>query len=338
MTHAPPPIPEVKHMEKVGSYTETTKSADPKKFAHKPEPQMSTSVEDNKKDSIDSSPKESPISARQIEEIKKEVEIELEDSYTPEEPLNGTAIETQLSEFQLKMEERKSELLRERQKLAQLQSNAFEKQVADQQKGSFKRLYDIWEEFATNQDGTTMNIHGLTKALAVFGMIIDTDKDFQRHIFKKFDLDNEKEITYNDFSATIASFVGSNTDDDSLQTLFEIFDIDQDGYLELEDMARVLLAQNQIAVVVTGQQLEATQVVYTKKQCIKQARRMVAEYDSEQFNDNKISFDEFQAMMNMRTEHDMMLDHIQAPSISIQGGSGQHKIPAFNEDGTVRAK
>ena len=84
-----------------------------------------------------------------------------------------------------------------------------------------------------------MNIHGLTKALAVFGMIIDTDKDFQRHIFKKFDLDNEKEITYNDFSATIASFVGSNTDDDSLQTLFEIFDIDQDGYLELEDMARV---------------------------------------------------------------------------------------------------
>eukprot|EP00486_Rosalina_sp_Unknown_P000382 CAMPEP_0201563812 /NCGR_PEP_ID=MMETSP0190_2-20130828/1274_1 /ASSEMBLY_ACC=CAM_ASM_000263 /TAXON_ID=37353 /ORGANISM="Rosalina sp." /LENGTH=49 /DNA_ID= /DNA_START= /DNA_END= /DNA_ORIENTATION= len=49
-----------------------------------------------------------------------------------------------------------------------------------------------------------MNIHGLTKALAAFGMIIDTDKDFQRHIFKKFDLDNEKEITYNDFSSTIA--------------------------------------------------------------------------------------------------------------------------------------
>jgi len=106
----------------------------------------------------------------------------------------------------------------------------------------------------------------------------------------------------------------------------------------LEDMARVLLAQNQIAVVVTGQQLEATQVVYTKKQCIKQARRMVAEYDSEQFNDNKISFDEFQAMMNIRTEHDMMLDHIQAPLKPVPGNPGQHNIPAFNADGTERAK
>ena len=84
-----------------------------------------------------------------------------------------------------------------------------------------------------------MDISGLTKALAVFGMIIDADKNFQRHIFRKFDVDNEKEISYDDFSATIASFVGSNTDDNSLQTLFEIFDVDQDGYLELDDMARV---------------------------------------------------------------------------------------------------
>ena len=121
-----------------------------------------------------------------------------------------------------------------------VQQNAFEQQVAVQQSKSYQRLYDVWEEYATtNEEGTTMDIYGLTKALAVFGMIIDTDKDFQRHIFKKFDLDNEKEITYNDFSATIASSVGSNIDDNASQTLFEIFDIDQDGYLELEDMARV---------------------------------------------------------------------------------------------------
>jgi len=87
-------------------------------------------------------------------------------------------------------------------------------------------------------------LDGLSTAFAVFGMIIDTDNDFKNDISKKFDLDNEKEITYNDFSSTIASFVGSNTDDDSLQTLFEIFDIDQDGYLELQDMARVALGNN----------------------------------------------------------------------------------------------
>ena len=95
-----------------------------------------------------------------------------------------------------------------------------------------------------------------------------------------------------------------------------------------------LLAQNQMAVVVIGQKSESNQRC-TKKQCLKQARRMVAEYDSEQFQDNKISFDEFKTMMNQRTEDDMIIDHMQAPSISVGAGSGQHKIPAFNQDGSI---
>ena len=36
MSHVPPPMPEVNEMNKVGSYTETTKPTEPKKFAHKP--------------------------------------------------------------------------------------------------------------------------------------------------------------------------------------------------------------------------------------------------------------------------------------------------------------
>ena len=35
MTHTPPPIAQINEMNKVGSHTETTKSADPKKFAVK---------------------------------------------------------------------------------------------------------------------------------------------------------------------------------------------------------------------------------------------------------------------------------------------------------------
>jgi len=349
MSQSPPPIVDQKKlnsMEKVGSYEVAKPSNSVKKYAHKPEPQMSRSVEDPEKASPQSSPQQNPVTDEQIEEIKKDVEIELEDSYTPDEPIMTTQMTSTKSDFQIKMEERRSEILREKQKLAQLQQNAFEQQVAVQQSKSYKRLYDVWEEYATNE-GTTMDIHGVTKALAVFGMIIDTDKDFQRHIFRKFDLDNEKEITYNDFSATIASFVGSNTDDDALQTLFEIFDIDQDGYLELEDMARVLLAQNQITIVVTGQQSSESSknVVYSKQQCLKQARRMVAEYDSEQFNDNKISFDEFKAMMNQRTENDMMIAHMQAPSEStliLEGDGNENEydkrkdtIPPMTEDGLV---
>jgi len=217
-------------------------------------------------------------------------------------------------------------LCKKKQKLKQVQTDAFNQQIANQQGHGYKRLYDVWKEFATNVDKDKMDIDGLTSAVAVFGMIIDTDRDFQRHVFKKFDLDNEKEITYDDFSATMASFVGSNTDDHSLQHLFEIFDIDQDGYLELEDMARILLTQNQISLVVTGQQSEST-VVYTKNQCLKQARRMVATYDSQQFNDSKISFDEFKSMMNSRTEDDMMIHHMQAPSMSIQGDGIPYFVP-----------
>merc|ERR1712130_927067 len=115
-----------------------------------------------------------------------------------------------------------------------------------------------------------------------------------------------------------ATFVGNVTDDNSLQTLFEIFDIDQDGYLEIEDIARILLCQNQIAVVVTGNESNKQHIIYNKQQCLKQARRMVAQYDSEEFNDNKISYDEFKEMMKGKTENDMMIDHMQAPSISVQ--------------------
>ena len=60
-------------------------------------------------------------------------------------------------------------------------------------------------------------------------MIIDTNTSFQSYIWSKFDLENEAEIRFDDFSSTLASLL--NLDDDSLQTLFEIFDIDEDGFL-----------------------------------------------------------------------------------------------------------
>ena len=113
------------------------------------------------------------------------------------------------------------------------------------------------------------------------------------------------------------------------------------------------MAQNQITIVVTGQQSSESSknVVYSKQQCLKQARRMVAEYDSEEFNDNKISFDEFKVMMNQRTENDMMIAHMQAPSedtlilTNDQDENNQRErererdrddvIPPMSEDGLV---
>ena len=96
-------------------------SRKPKKIKiKKTEPQMSRSVEDPEKASPQSSPHQVPVTDEQIEEIKQEVEIELEDSYTPDhEPLQSTQMTTTKSDFQIKMEERRSEILRQKQKLAQ---------------------------------------------------------------------------------------------------------------------------------------------------------------------------------------------------------------------------
>lgn len=263
-------------------------------------------------------------------------ESEQESSFTPSDdnapPQSDLQIPEHKSEFQLRMEQRQSEIQDQRKQLRQLQSNTFEEQVAAQRSKSFKRLYDVWTEYAS-ADGSTMDIEGLTAALAVFGMIINTHKEFQKHIFGKFDLDDEKVITYNDFSATMASFVGStgHTDDDSLQTLFEIFDIDQDGYLKLEDVARILLTQNQIATVCTGsqQQEQETAVVYSKQQCLKQAAKMISRHQQskqgtgqgqhKQLRDGRVHFEDFKVMMNRLTDHDMLIAHMK--SVSMTHGS-----------------
>lgn len=272
-------------------------------------------------------------------DIKEESE---EDSFTPSD--DGTALPSadleipqHKSEFQLRMQQRQSEIQDERNKLKQLQSNTFSSQVAAHRSKSFQRLYDVWTEYASD-DGATMDMEGLTRALAVFGMIINTHSEFQKHIFSKFDLDNETLITYNDFSATMASFVGStgHTDDDSLQTLFEIFDIDEDGYLNLEDIARILLTQNQIAVVCTQQKSEERDGrALSRQQCLKTAAKMISRHQQTQRRatnskrDGRVHFEDFKTMMNDRTDHDMLIEHMR--SVTAHSAFGSVDSVAFGE-------
>lgn len=225
----------------------------------------------------------------------------------------------QKSDFQVRMEQRRSEKGMEKQRLSKLQVSAFEQQVASQQLNGYRRLYDVWEEFSVDSDGQrTMDIDGLTGALKVFGMVIDINTSQRSHIWDKFDVDNENELTYSDFSATLASFVGSgahDVDDHALQTIFEIFDCFETGFLEVEQIARILLTQAQLSVVLTGQ--EKGQIVYSKAQCLKQARRMIEQFDSDEFQDNKISFDEFKNMFHGKTERDMLINSMRVPSVDV---------------------
>jgi len=266
----------------------------------------------NKSSSIGSTPSNPDIKEESAQES----------SFTPSDdnalPSTDLQMPEHKSEFQLRMEQRQSEIEDQRNKLRQLQSNTFEEQVAAHRSKSFKRLYDVWTEFATKPDCDTMDIEGLTRALAVFGMIINTHSEFQKHIFSKFDLDGEQLITYNDFSATMASLVGStgHTDDDSLQTLFEIFDIDQKGYLKLEDVARILLTQNQIAVVCTGSQQTESTVKLSKQQCLKQAAKMIRNHQETRQRrgtntkrDGRVNFEDFKVMMNNRDD-DGLIAHM----------------------------
>ena len=112
----PPPAPEPKKMQKVGSYTDTNKSSrrpsSIKKFAVKTEPQPSYETNETN----DNSPQHSKMDEANTTMDKPEDQMaETDESYTPDNP----PLDATKSDFQIKMEERKSELLREKQKLQQ---------------------------------------------------------------------------------------------------------------------------------------------------------------------------------------------------------------------------
>ena len=150
-------------------------------------------------------------------------------------------------------------------------------------------------------------------------MVIDNgDPAFRKRIFKKFDIDDEGHISWADFSATMATFVGNNTDEKSLQDLFEIYDLDQDGCLTVDEIAALLLAQNHIMLVSTGNELSANtnHTPWTEGQCLKYAKRLILSIDSTNtgFAENKISFDNFLKMMSSRSNQ-LMLQQMRAPTV-----------------------
>merc|ERR1711971_516883 len=129
-----------------------------------------------------------------------------------------------------------------------------------------------------------------------------------------------------------------HTDDDSLQTLFEIFDIDEDGYLNLEDIARILLTQNQIAVVCTQQQIqenEESAITLSRQQCLKTAAKVISRHQQTQRRatnakrDGRVHFEDFKTMMNSRTDHDMLIQHMR--SVTAHSAFGSVDSVAFGE-------
>eukprot|EP00483_Globobulimina_turgida_P006966 UN06980 len=226
------------------------------------------------------------------------------------------------------MDDKKVRIAEDAKKLHDLQDKAFDDQVTRQRSRTFAGIYEVFHIYAKLDGGNKMDIDGLTEALAHFGIIINTDRAFQKFVFSKFDIDNEKEIDYNDFMATMSSLIGTKNED-SLLLMFQMFDIDEDGYLNMEDMARILLAQNHIAVVLTGQQPSKGQSRMKKRHFLKLASKIITKYQVENYNHDKISYDEYAAMMMSLTEQDMIIDNM-ALSISISasptGGSNSKKF------------
>eukprot|EP01083_Nonionella_stella_P087062 242063_1 len=222
--------------------------------------------------------------------------------------LDGEVPDDRKLEFQLKISEKKSQIEEDAKALAVLKQTSFEAQVLRQKSKAFVGLYELFEHHATNETKDKMNMNGVTAALKEFGMMIDINKNLQKFVYSKFDIDREGAIDYNDFMATISSLIGTK-DEETLLLMFQIFDCDEDGYLSTEDVARMLLAQNQMAVIVTGHASDTNTVTLSKKQCLKLALRILTKYD-EKFNGSKISFDEFKAMMMHFTTDTMMIDNM----------------------------
>merc|ERR1712173_456153 len=100
------------------------------------------------------------------------------------------------------------------------------------------------------------------------------------------------------------------------ELLFKIFDMDKDGYLELADLARMLLTQNQIAVVATGVQAKCT-IRYNMKQCLKQAKKLIAHQNGgDNLDDSRITYKQFELIMKDKTERDLMIENMGLPSMS----------------------
>lgn len=74
-----------------------------------------------------------------------------------------------------------------------------------------------------------LDAEGLANALACLGMVIDFNKELQKMIFKRFDLDDQQEIDFMDFSAGLSQLITA-PDEETLMLLFQIYDFDEDGY------------------------------------------------------------------------------------------------------------
>ena len=195
-----------------------------------------------------------------------------------------------------------------------------EQQIRNQQEQHFFTLRQVFEKHIVNSERAMLDADGLANAMASFGMAIDFNKELQDMIFRQFDLDSVQEIDYMDFSAMISHLITA-PDDETLMLLFQIYDFDQDGYLEQADVARILLTKNHFGEVQkigkSPEMDKAQPIIYTKRECLKQARKLMEPFvDMDTFDGGRMSFDQFKAMNSGKTERDMMIKFMVKPSNS----------------------
>eukprot|EP01084_Bolivina_argentea_P308558 533591_1 len=179
--------------------------------------------------------------------------------------------------------------------LQKLQDQAFEALLSEKP----LRIDEVYHTYATNEDKTKMDINGLIQAFAYFGMVINGD--LAQWVFESMQLisygENEQdvELDFDDFNRTMTyTFKNIFFNESNIQVMFAIFDIDQDGELNIQDFSRLLLAQNYITVSIQEYEYnkhdyeDAPMPHYTKKESVKLAKKLMMEFDSDRFNDDKI--------------------------------------------------
>lgn len=97
----------------------------------------------------------------------------------------------------------------------------------------------------------------------------------------------------------------SGNDEATLYLIFQIFDHNNSGYLDVTDLLSLFLFMNHVSMMVLSKKKQ--NIILTKKEIKKIVTNIFMSVDVN--NDGKMSFDEYKALMFKRDVHQFLIDH-----------------------------
>eukprot|EP01084_Bolivina_argentea_P309450 535260_1 len=152
---------------------------------------------------------------------------------------------------------------------------------------------------------------GLLKVFKYCGIIqLEDDKIKQNKLFKHFDLDEDGTIDYDEVLSNMHAMV-SGDDGETLLLLFQLFDHNNDGSLDKQDLKSLFLFQNQVSMIITKRKKQDMKL--KNKEINDIVAAMFTSIDKDDSGD--IDFDEFKKEMKTRDTNKFLIDEQQKKKV-----------------------